>query len=317
LLYDVLKERPDLIPDTFPEHWGKAKQTPWITDSKIEIPTALIKDALNRLFQNPQLYDKHCFCFFIDGLDEFEPGLQDGLDYLDLVDILRQWTIHANGSLKLCVSSREEGVFMDEYANDPSFRLQDLTKFDMQDYVRSRLSALKNEALRDRFVYLIPEKSSGIFLWTYLVVKTIRNKMTHRVSDEVLERHLETLPEGVKALFQHVLDNLEPDDRTWTLRTIRLLQTAKSKEMQLKLFASSLLEAYDKDPEFSMRDDIYLLRKDQIDLRTQLRGACGGLIEHVTDFFWHGLPRVCASICSGNVPGEEKQRADFTDGGSP
>lgn len=302
LLYEVLKERPDLVPDTFPEYWSKAKQAPWITDDKLEIPTALIKDSLNRLLRNPQIYDKHSFCFFIDGLDGFEPGLQDGLDYLDLVDILRQWTVHRNGSLKLCVSSREEGVFMDEYTNDSSLRLQDLTKFDMENYVRSRLQGLKNKTLRDEFINLIPKKSSGIFLWTYLVVISVRSKMSHKVSDEVLEKHLETLPEVLKALFQHVLQNLEPDDRIWTLRTIDLLQTAKSNNLDLTLFASSLLEEYDTDPKFSMRDDLDELQKDDYILRAQLRGACGGLIEYrskpfgicgdVLDFVHRSVPEM-------------------------
>lgn len=254
---------------------------------------ASVKDALNRLLQNSQLYDKHCFCFFIDGLDEFEPGVQDGLDYLDLVAILRQWAVRANGGLKVCVSSREEGVFMNEYAKDPSFRLQDLTRFDMQEYVRGRLSDFKNETLnetmRNKLVYAVPDKSSGMFLWTYLVVKTIRNKITHGVSDEALENHLKALPKGLEKLFQHVLDNLESYDRSWTLRTIRILQTAKSKDMQLTLLASSLLEEYEKDPEFSFREDIYLLQKDQETLRNQLRGACGGLIEHLSDHTPVGL----------------------------
>ncbi|KAM0235886.1 hypothetical protein ACHAP5_009579 [Fusarium lateritium] len=246
---------------------------------KLEISNTSIKDALSRLLQNPHLYYKHYFCFFIDGLDEFEPGLQDGLDYSDLVGILRRWTTNANGNLKLCVSSREEGVFMEEYADGPNFRLQDLTRFDMEDYVRSRLSGLKNKILRENFITLIPKKSSGIFLWVYLVVKTIRTKMSHKVSDRVLEKHLETLPEGLKELFQHVLQNLEPDDRIWTLRVMDLLQAAKSRDMEFTLLASSLLEEYDRDPGFSTRDNIDELWTDQDVLRAQLRGACGGLVE--------------------------------------
>ncbi|KAM0343784.1 hypothetical protein ACHAPU_008212 [Fusarium lateritium] len=197
----------------------------------------------------------------------------------DLVEILRQWTVQARGNLKLCVSSREEGVFMDEYASDPSFRLQDLTRFDMQDYVRSRLSSLKNEHLKNRFTQKIADKSSGIFLWVYLVVQTIRTKMSHRVSDEALEKHLETLPEGLKALFLHVLENLDPNDRIWTLRTIHLIRIAQDNDLELTLVASSLFGEYLKDPEFAVRDDIGNLENDEEVLRAQLRGACGGLIE--------------------------------------
>ncbi|KAM0281709.1 hypothetical protein ACHAO9_010549 [Fusarium lateritium] len=284
LIHHILKERPDLIPEVFPEEWSRMKQAPWVASNRLETPKLLIKNALKRLFQSPRLHDKHSFCIFIDGLDEFEPGIQDGLDYQDLIQLLRQWTLDAKENIKPCVSSREEGVFMDEYANDPSFRLQDLTRYDMQGYVRSRLNGLKNEELRDKFIDVIPRKSSGIFLWTYLVVKTIRNKISHRVSDKALERHLNTLPEDLKALFQHVLQSLEPDDRTWTLRIIALLQTAKAKNVQFSLLAASFLEEYDKDTEFCMRDSFAELQKDWEILRAQLRGACGGLIEYHTEF---------------------------------
>ncbi|RBQ73603.1 hypothetical protein FVER14953_10890 [Fusarium verticillioides] len=83
--------------------------------------SSIIKEALKRLLQNDKLYQQHRFCVSIDGLDEFEPGIQDGLDYIDLVGVLRQWTVHADKNLKLCLSSREEGMFMGEYEKDPGF----------------------------------------------------------------------------------------------------------------------------------------------------------------------------------------------------
>jgi hypothetical protein len=280
ILHDVLRERLDLIPEVFPGQWSQAKQAPWTVENRQEIPSSVIKGALERLLQNKKLYQQHRFCIFIDGLDEFEPGVQDGLDYIDLVNVLRQWTIHADGNLKLCLSSREEGVFMDEYASDPSFRLQDLTRFDMQNYVRSRLSNLKDENLKSDLATEIPEKSSGIFLWTYLVVKTIRNKMTHRATSETLRKHLNTLPRGLEALFHHILQQLEPDDARKTLRIIDSLQTAKSNYIEMPLLAFPLLDRYDKDTEFSLRNGLeHELIPDEGILQTQLRGACGGLIE--------------------------------------
>ncbi|KAJ9414347.1 hypothetical protein QL093DRAFT_2569198 [Fusarium oxysporum] len=280
MLHDVLRKRPDLIHEVFPGHWNQAKQTPWKVDNRQEISSPVIKNALERLLQNDKLYQQHKFCIFIDGLDEFEPGVQDGLDYIDLVNVLRQWTIHADGNLKLCLSSREEGVFMDEYESDPGFRLQDLTRFDMQIYVRSRLSNLKDEGLKSDLATEIPEKSSGIFLWTYLVVKTIRNKMTHKVTSESLRKHLKTLPRGLESLFHHILRQLEPDDERKTFRIIDSLQTAKSNHLELPLLAFSLLDEYDKDLEFSLRDGLEDEPiPDEELLQAQLRGACGGLIE--------------------------------------
>ncbi|ENH71577.1 hypothetical protein FOC1_g10007815 [Fusarium oxysporum f. sp. cubense race 1] len=280
ILHDVLRERLDLIPEVFPGQWSEAKQAPWRVENRQEIPSSVIKGALERLLQNKKLYQQHRFCIFIDGLDEFEPGVQDGLDYIDLVNVLRKWTVHADGNLKLCISSREEGVFMDEYENDPGFRLQYLTRFDMRNYVRSRLTDLKDEDLKGEFATEIPRKSSGIFLWTYLVLKMIRNKMTHKASSETLRKYLNTLPRGLESLFYHIFQQLELDDARKTLRIIDALQTAKSNELELPLLAFSLLDRYDNDSEFSLRNGLEdETIPDEGILQAQLRGACGGLIE--------------------------------------
>ncbi|KAF5980287.1 hypothetical protein FBULB1_5270 [Fusarium bulbicola] len=281
ILHDVLRERPDLTCEVFPGQWrSEAKHAPWKVENRQEIPSSVVKDALERLFKNEKLYQQHRFCIFIDGLDEFEPGVQDGMDYIDLVNVLRQWTIHSYGNLKLCLSSREEGVFMDEYYNDPGFRLQDLTRSDMQNYVRSRLNSLRDENLKLHLATEIPERSSGIFLWTYLVVKTIRNKMTHKATSDMLRQHLNTLPRGLESLFHHILQQLEPDDAKKSLRIIDALQTAKSNGLELPLLTVNLLDKYDEDPEFSSRDRLILETvPDEEILRAQLRGACGGLIE--------------------------------------
>ncbi|KAF5663853.1 hypothetical protein FCIRC_11038 [Fusarium circinatum] len=290
ILHDVLQERPDLIPEVFPGQWDQVEYAPLKVENRLQIPSSVIKDALERLLQNDKLYQQHKFCIFIDGLDEFEPGIQDGLDYIDLVNVLRQWTIHADGNLKLCLSSREEGVFLNEYESDPGFRLQDLTKSDMQEYVRSRLSSLEDEDLKGDLATEIPEKSSGIFLWTYLVVKTIRNKMTHKATSEMLRTHLSTLPRGLASLFRHILQQLEPGDARKTLRMIHALQTAKSDGLMLPLLTFSFLDEYDADSEFSLRDGLeYEPIPDEEILQAQLRGTCGGLIESHEGTSYEGL----------------------------
>ncbi|KAF5701916.1 hypothetical protein FMUND_13749 [Fusarium mundagurra] len=289
ILHDVLQERPDLITEVFPGQWDQEKHSPWKVENRLEIPSPVIKEALERLLQNDKLCRQHKFCIFIDGLDEFEPGVQDGLDYIDLVGILRQWTIHADGNLKLCLSSREEGVFMNEYESDPGFRLQDLTRSDMQEYVRSRLSSLEDEDLKRDLATEIPEKSSGIFLWTYLVVKTIRNKMTHKATSEMLRKHLYTLPRGLASLFHHILQQLEPEDAKKTLRVIDALQTVKSNDLELPLLTFTLLDEYDKDSEFLREGLEYEPIPDEELLQAQLRGACGGLFECHKGTSYEGL----------------------------
>ncbi|KAM0554828.1 hypothetical protein ACHAPJ_006561 [Fusarium lateritium] len=149
----------------------------------------------------------------------------------------------------------------------------------MQEYARHRLDSIQDARTKERIIDQIPEISSGIFLWTYLVVQTIRNKLSHGISDASLESYLNSLPRGLEALFAHVLDNLDPEDERRTLRTIDVLKVAKRNELSLSLFAFSLWDNYEKDTEFSIRDNIRRPRDDLGSLEMQLRGSCGGLIE--------------------------------------
>ncbi|KAK4100796.1 hypothetical protein N658DRAFT_82975 [Parathielavia hyrcaniae] len=165
LLYDVLRQRPDLIPDVFPN-------VGYLTQFELEHKE--IQAAFYRLAHCSSLYDTTKFCFFIDGLDEYEETLRD--DYRALVQLLLLWTQAAPHGIKLCVSSREYSVFLNIFSDDKRLRLQDLTLADMKSHVRERLKDLDEEHLAP-LVDVITEKATGIFLWVALVVKSIRARL--------------------------------------------------------------------------------------------------------------------------------------------
>ncbi|EEU36353.1 uncharacterized protein NECHADRAFT_52696, partial [Fusarium vanettenii 77-13-4] len=179
LLYDVLTACPDLIRDTLPEYWRLAEQAPWQIQTRFNIPSCTVNSALQNVFSDVRLYRGHRFCFFIDGLDEYEGT--DGQDPTHLVALLKSWVKDSHGCLKLCVSSREHNVFMNALSKDQRLRLHELTLFDMQEYVAGHLKDMPSdtlsEHLRNDLITSIPEKADGIFLWTILVVRTIRRKI--------------------------------------------------------------------------------------------------------------------------------------------
>ncbi|KAH8714630.1 hypothetical protein BGZ61DRAFT_587332 [Ilyonectria robusta] len=291
LLHDLLEQRRDLIPEAMPDTWDGVSQTAWQTESNINISPDLIKEALGRVMRDKRLYEKHRFCYFIDGLDEHENT--NHADYQDLVKFLGDFSDASEGNLKLCLSSREENVFMTAYSEHPSLQLHQLTQFDMRDFVLGRLQCLQNNELRLRLAKIIPEKAEGIFFWTSLVVRIIRDKHADGKSDEDLEHHLETLPLGLKELFVHILHRLDDESRRKTYEVVALLDTAKSsgewdvdyptRMVYLTLLAFSFLDEYHKDKEFSMRKNFLAFKKDggrtKAKTLRQLRGACGGLIE--------------------------------------
>jgi hypothetical protein len=114
--------------------------------------------------------------------------------------------------------------------------------------------------------------------------------MTHKATSEALRNHLNTLPKGLESLFYHILQQLELDDARKTLRIIDCLKTAKSTLLELPLLAFSLLDEYDRDLEFSLRDGLENgIIPDENVLKAQLRGACGGLIECVEGRQYEGF----------------------------
>lgn len=120
LLYQVLHERPEMIELVLPQRWQLVIRSamckkPW---TKEELVT-----AFDKLLQAPETSSR--FCFFIDGLDEFEG------DHRDLIDAIR--SLSKSPTIKLCVSSRPWGSFQREYGlNDHCHvALHTLTKRDI------------------------------------------------------------------------------------------------------------------------------------------------------------------------------------------
>lgn len=73
------------------------------------------------------------FCFFIDGLDEYEG------DHVDFCRTLMD--LAGSLHIKLCVSSRPWNVFEDSLGRDDNLKVyvQDLTRNDIRAFVRRRL----------------------------------------------------------------------------------------------------------------------------------------------------------------------------------
>ncbi|RSM15812.1 hypothetical protein CDV31_004754 [Fusarium ambrosium] len=269
-----------LIPDTLPEYWCLAEQSPWQIRTQFNIPASTIKSALKKVISDERLYQDHRFCFFIDGLDEYEGT--DGQDPTYLATLLNNWVNDSHGCLKLCVSSREHNVFMNAFPKDQRLRLHELTRFDMREYVAGLLQEVHNETLSEDFrntlVTSIPEKADGIFLWTIIVVKTIRRKVVDGEPEESLMKLLESLPQGLNSVLRHLLEDLDADNRGRLYQTMAMLRVAKANKLPFSLVAFSFLDDYEKDAQFSTRGNIST-EKTKTGAQRRLRAACGGLIE--------------------------------------
>ena len=164
---------------------------------------------------------RHCFqtliktitpalriCIFIDGLDECSG------DHRELLGLVSQ--LADNHDVKVCFSSRPERSF-EEFVPSCSLRLQDLTKEDMQIYVKTKIDgipqiqSLSSDKIswKDAMQELIVERAQGVFLWVELVTKSQINGIINGDDLATLERKLSCLPGEVEELYSRMLVKMD------------------------------------------------------------------------------------------------------------
>ncbi|KAK4205059.1 hypothetical protein QBC40DRAFT_161739, partial [Triangularia verruculosa] len=235
LLHDIFQTCPELIPTVMPSYWAQAESMPWRSDHKLDIDGAQIKAAFNRLIKKDTMdsYQDHCFCFFIDGLDEFEATTQT--DHTDLASLLQSWAEAgmASNNIKLCVSSREHNSFMNTFSAERRLRLHELTRTDMIACVRDKLDRISASSGFDELIHEIVGKSQGIFQWLAIVVNNMRSEIDNGITDaEEFRSLLKKLPSEINALYKHIFESLRNTTRAY--RTLAMV--TKATELDLAWF---------------------------------------------------------------------------------
>jgi hypothetical protein len=167
----------------------------------------VLKDAFRSLIN--KTLGKLTFCFFIDGLDEYEGDYWEIAEYFcDLSN-----SKHA----KFCLSSRPETGFFDAFGKMPQLKLQDLTASDITIYVRDKLES-NSQMLRlmetspDSSLNLIEEVGKGgdgVFLWIRLVVDSLLNGLRKRDNISTLRERLKEMPKELNDLYNRILSSID------------------------------------------------------------------------------------------------------------
>lgn len=287
ILYRILEQCPEFIPIILPEQWAGASIAPLQAQFDVTISEKEIQNAFYDLIHSKSLYRRRCFCIFIDGLDEFQATPQ--VDRKDLVNLLHSWA-DTSPAVKLCVSSREDNVFMNAFAPERRFRLHELTKHDMRSYVTDKLGHLPGGKSKDELIGAIPERAQGIFLWVSVVSKSIREEFENGKSVESLWRMLESLPDELHDLFEHMLRSLGRTVRKRAYQTLKMLLLSKEIGIAFHALGYSFFEEYESDPNFAFTDDFkcraaavrgdpgFMIKRTERGQR-QLSGWCRGLLE--------------------------------------
>jgi hypothetical protein len=269
LLFETCRQMPDLIPQIFPEIW----RDPSLISAPIQFDE--VKTAFNRLIREASSSESY-FCFFIDGLDEFEG---DEVDHWRLSQDLVSWTAQAK-NIKLCVSSRPHIPFVRSFAKEFNHQISihDLTWLDISEFTVVMFEKDPNfhriqNTYKDLTIELV-NASDGVFLWARMAVRSLLKGVGYQASEKELRRKLQLLPRGLDELFDQLLGSIDPDDQLLSDQLF-LLTTPNLSHWQPVVqngIAYSWLEDLD-DPNFPFETPMRPYAEKEIDERLE-RVSC-------------------------------------------
>ena len=224
LLYGVLCEEPSLVKVLFPNTRAELVRGPQglhrmdLVADETEAAFAKLVELSASAGPHPSIKGIR-ICFFIDGLDEYETNGTNET-YGDLVQQLLKWTINSNGNIKICVSSRIQDPFMEDFKSSQRFTLNNLTKRDIARVVRDQLgSRPKFIALIERevsecegLVQDILEAAEGVFLFVALLLNSLKKSLEIRTfSIQRLRKQVATTPRDLEEFLERILRGIGED----------------------------------------------------------------------------------------------------------
>ena len=271
VLYQSLRSYPDLVPRIFLQRW---KKHVLFGGTNLDWSWWELKNAFQALVSESSLR----FCFFIDGLDEY-----DG-NFSELAQLLTETATYPN--VMICAASRPELVFEESFHDKPQLKLEDLTRPDIHLFATEQLGdniffrdlrRLKPEEAQ-ALISNVTDKASGVFLWVRLVVASLLTGLRDGDTLIDLEDRLIALPSDLEALFKRILDKLE---------TIYFKQASKLFQLCLAaLEPPSLitLDLADDDLNVALQEEAEefepeKLAYDASAMRRRLVSRCKGLLE--------------------------------------
>lgn len=226
LLHDIFRQCPSLIPlvcsTQIQDDMNLGNPQPW---SLKQLRKSFLKFLqLDSESSIPSIVASTRFCLFVDGLDEYDGNLADLID-------LFQWKSRTP-FIKICLSSRPRDVFDKAFhgKDHQKLKLQDLTKGDIQRYISDNLIDNKSgwdfNKLDQRFLDLINQitaKAEGVFLWVFLVVRSLLEGLENEDSISILEERVKEIPADLESYFQRVLDGIAKIYRRDTAHLLRIM----------------------------------------------------------------------------------------------
>lgn len=276
LLYDIFRQCPDLIHSACPTRWARSDSTgPWSMGELCMVLHAVANEKTGRVR----------FCFFIDGLDEFNGGYEDRIQMCGAFNDLA-----ASENIKICLSSRPWNIFEEQFGLEcPKLYIHHWTRGDIQRYTISRLrehprwdAVLANHSQGDELISEIVAKSSGVFLWVFLVTKLLREGLTNRDNFSDLHRRLRSFPSELGPFFKAILESVEPFYHSHMSTALQIAVTAGERRLNFLAYSFHFQEY--EDTSYAINLPIRAMSSQEVqdietDISWQLDSRTHGLLE--------------------------------------
>jgi hypothetical protein len=270
LLFDVLNACPELVPILCPDKWKSTSGTTAWSNAELRQAFTVLK-GLD--------YTSSRFYFHVDGLDEYHG------DHWDVISILQD--LAAAPNVKLCLSSRPWNCFQDAFGQPGAhlLRLHELTRQDIELYAREGLlrhmqsDTYSSPKLLNKLVADIGLRAEGVFLWVFLVVRSLRDGIVNCDPISLLQERLQALPTDLEDFFDHILRSV---DAIYQERMACTFLAAVKAVQPLCMIHYSFLE--EESPTYGLEIPFVKLNNEDVRKRTletqrRLNGRYKGLLE--------------------------------------
>ena len=218
-------------------------------------------------------------CALIDGLDEFV-GEEELL--LHVIRILGDAP-----QCKVCVSSRPEQAFRQEFRSYSQLRVQDLNHEDIEKTVAGKLTPHLRKypvSYPEYFTLesIIVRKAEGVFLWLDLMIKILVRGARNEDSYETLRSRLEKTPDTINGLYTHIWENLDSVYQEEGLRYFQTLLAANELRTDMSLAELACVEGEPRERVIQFDREYFVSGRFKSVCRhveTRLIACCGGLLE--------------------------------------
>lgn len=320
LLFGTLSQHPELMEKIFPRQWRRMKASSRLTDPLVEgiqeFGQRQIDDAFAMLVEGRDFFDCK-LCFFIDGLDELNGDKQDHENFAEQIC---SWAKASN--VKLCVSSRPYIEFVEIFQSfgHTTIYLHQLNEPDIYAYCREKFNQDRKGKLlavgeRQQLANQITEKSRGVFLWTFLVVRQLLNALRNDDPLHVLKKRLDEVPQELGELYTKSLESVSKSeiDKTRAYR-ILLLALENPLDYPLDALAFSWIPDFDELESPSLQDANFLIevnteaysdaeiRRRLKRVTAQIRGLTRDFLEVSYDIETKNAAEFTVAKAEGNYP---------------